>query len=35
MVTVAGFFLLLTIFFFAFRWDMTLYPWIRDRLTNQ
>ena len=33
MLTVGGFFLLLTVFFFVFRWDMTLYPWIRDRIT--
>jgi hypothetical protein len=32
MFFVAGFFFLVTIFFFVFRWDMTLYPWLRDRL---
>jgi len=32
MFSVAGFFFLVTLFFFVFRWDMTLYPWLRDRL---
>ncbi|MBS1961016.1 MAG: hypothetical protein JST04_02285 [Bdellovibrionales bacterium] len=32
MFIVAGFFLLLSAAFFIFRWEQTLYPWLRDRL---
>jgi hypothetical protein len=32
MLFVSFAFFLLTICFFVFRWDMTLYSWIRDRL---
>jgi hypothetical protein len=32
MLFVSAFFFLLTVFFFVFRWDMTLYPWLRERL---
>ncbi len=35
MFTIGGFFLLLTLLFFIFRWDVTLYPWLHDRLTGE
>lgn len=32
MFTIAGLIALLTVFYFVFRWDMTLYPWLKERL---
>jgi hypothetical protein len=32
MASIGGVFFLVTILYFVFRWDMTLYPWLRDRL---
>lgn len=32
MAGIAFVFLLITLFFFVFRWDKNLYPWIRDHL---
>lgn len=32
MFAVSFLFFLLTVFFFAFHWDRTLYSWIRDAL---
>lgn len=29
---IAFFFFLITVFFFVFRWDVNLYPWIRNHL---
>lgn len=28
---ISGFFVFLTILFFVFKWDVTAYPWIRER----
>ncbi len=33
MFVVAGMFFLLTIFFFVFRWDVSLYPWFKEALS--
>lgn len=30
MFVIAGGLALVTVFFFVFRWDMTLYPWLLD-----
>jgi hypothetical protein len=35
MFQISGFFLILTVFFFVFRWDMTLFPWIRDHFRGE
>ena len=32
MFSISGFFFLLTLFFFVFRWDVTLFPWLRRHL---
>jgi glucan phosphoethanolaminetransferase (alkaline phosphatase superfamily) len=32
MALVSGFFIVLSICFFVFRWEKTLYPWLRDAL---
>lgn len=32
MLVTSALFFLTTLAFFAFRWDATLYPWIRDHL---
>ncbi len=35
MFVTSGLFFLLTVFFFVFRWDFTLYPWLRDVLVAE
>jgi hypothetical protein len=32
MLTISGFFFLVTVFFFVFRWDTSLFPWFRDHI---
>lgn len=34
MATLAGFLTILTVFFFVFRWDVTLFPMIRDGIQD-
>ena len=34
MFMVAAFFFMVTVAFFVFRWDMTLFPWLRDHLNS-
>ena len=31
---ISSFFVLLTILFFVFRWDITAYPWMRERMDD-
>lgn len=35
MFVMSGLFFLITASFFIFRWDVTLYPWLRDTLVTE
>lgn len=34
MATLSGFLTVITILFFVFRWNVTLFPWIRETFLN-